>query len=109
MENQPRSAAGSTASSPICVGKLGRAARIQLQMHARQKEVGLKSIQTQLDKRIQLRMAYAQEKLKSVQSKLERLTQLSERMNKQDMERVAKLLQGLPSLRQDILDDDPFK
>ena len=78
-------------------------------MHARQKEVGLKSIQTQLDKRIQLRMAYVEEKLKSVQSKLERLTQLSDRMNKQDVEKVAKLLQGTPPLRQDILGDDPFK
>jgi len=78
-------------------------------LKGKEKEVGLKSIQTQLDKRIQLRKAYAQEKLKSVQSKLERLTHLSDRMNKQDMEKVAKLLQGIPRLSQDILENDPFK
>ena len=78
-------------------------------LKGKEKEVGLKSIQTQLDKRIQLRMAYAKEKLKSVQSKLERLTQLSDRMNKQDVEEAAKLLQGTLPPRQDILEDDPFK
>ena len=78
-------------------------------LKGKEKEVRLRSIQTQLDKRIQLRKAYAGEKLKSVPIKLERLTELSARMSKQDVERVAKLLQGTPPPSQDNAEDDPFK
>ena len=77
-------------------------------LKGKEKEVELYSIQQQLDKRVYLRMAYAEKKLKSVQSKLERLTQLSDRMNKQDLEKVAKLLQGTPPPSQDNSDGDPF-
>lgn len=51
-------------------------------LNGKEKEAELQSIQTEFDKRIQLRKTAAEEKLKSVQSKLERLTELSQRMNK---------------------------
>ena len=54
----------------------------------KENEAGLKSIESELNKRFQLRKKYAEEKLKSVQSKLDRLKELSTRMNKQDEESI---------------------
>ena len=81
-------------------------------LKGKEKEAGLKAVQREFDKRIQLRKEYAAANLKSAQSKLERLNQLSAQLSKQDVEKVIQLLQEKPSAATaspDASKDDPCK
>ncbi len=112
-EEDPLEASVSTSSEELpglVTAEIKKQIERMSSLSGKEKEAELQSIQTEFDKRIQLRKTAVEEKLKSVESKLKRLLELSQRMNQKDLEEVGKLLRGNPpSQGNENAEEDPFK